>query len=216
MSNAILIIGPSGSGKSSSIRNLDPAQTAIINVLDKDLPFRNSRKMYNKEEKNYQFSDDSKAIITSLRFISKEKEHIKNVIIDDCFYIMANENMNRCYEPGWDKYKDIAYKFYSLLNESKNLRADLNIYFMCLTGTDDDGTIKSRKIGKMINDSYDVEGVFTVILHAIYYEDSYQFLTNRMGNYLARSPLGMFDEKLIDNDLVLVNSKMEEYFCEEE
>lgn len=215
MSNTILILGEPGTGKSSSVRNLDPAETVLINVNDQSLPFRGSRKMYNAEAKNYKTSDHHLKINKWLRYVSEEMEHIKTIVIDDAQYIMANEYMRRSSETGWIKYSEIAYNFWTILKCASDLRDGLNIYFLSHSEEDERGFFKAKTIGKVLNDKIRIEGMFPMILHSIVQDGQYRFYTNIETCYLGKSPMGMFEDKLIDNDLVLVNSKIEEYFCEE-
>ena len=102
MSNTVLILGQSGSGKSTSIRTLDPETTFILSILDKPLPFRGYKKKYNAELKNYYSTDDYRAILSYIKAIDERRPEITTLVIDDLFYLMSNEFMNRVMERGFD------------------------------------------------------------------------------------------------------------------
>lgn len=219
MSNTTLIIGESGAGKSSSLRNLDPSETYIINVLDKPLPFRGYKKNYWRSTKenpngNYFPSDEAHKIIGCIKAVN-DKPHIKNLIIDDFQYIMANEFMRRALERGYDKFSDIAKQAWAIIKELTLTRPDLFCFVLSHSEIDITGKVKCKTIGKMLDDKITLEGMFTVVLHAQVIDGQYKFLTQNNGMFMAKSPLGMFDESLIDNDLQIVRDKMTQYFEEE-
>lgn len=211
MSNTILIIGGSGSGKSFSFRNLDPAETVIISVSDNIFSFPKGRSMYNEEKKNYKTSDNYQQIINWLQHINKNMEHIKTIIIDDSNFIMSHEFMERACEKKYEKFTEIGQKFWKIVSTANNLRSDLNVYFTIHSEVGPDGIIKAKTIGKMLDEKATLEGEFDLTLHAIMKDDQYKFLTNRWNNYLAKSPYQMFESLFIDNDLVLVNKQIEQY-----
>lgn len=219
MSNTTLVIGESGSGKSTSLRNLIPDETYIINILDKPLPFRGYKKHYRSSTKdnpmgNYYATDDSSTLLRCIKAVNK-REDIKNLIIDDFQYVMCNEFMRRALEKGFDKFSDIAKQAWSIIKELTETRLDLYCFVLSHSETDINGRVKCKTIGKMLDDKITLEGMFTVVLHSQIADGQYKFLTQNNGTHIAKSPLGMFDEKLIDNDLQLVREKMIEYFEEE-
>jgi ABC-type dipeptide/oligopeptide/nickel transport system ATPase component len=135
MSRLIGIVGPSGSGKSTALRNLDPKSTYVINVLGKDLPFKNSGKMYNANSKNYFASESYSEIIGILKAISEKREDIKTIVIDDIGFLMQTEFFNRASEKGYDKFSEIGQHMFQVLNTAKSLRNDINV--VCLYHTED-------------------------------------------------------------------------------
>src|SRR5688572_11804754 len=220
MSNTILIIGESGSGKSTSIRNLNPLETVIINVLDKPLPFKGFKKNYIKtatEDKkvNYFATDEAAKIKAAIDKINTTRPEVKNIIIDDFQYIMANEFMRRALERGFDKFSEIGQKTWDLIKHISQGREDINCFILSHSDTDQSGKIKCKTIGKMLDDKICVEGMFTIVLHALTSDNKYKFLTQNDGTHLAKSPLGMFKEKYIDNDLLEINKAINEYFNED-
>lgn len=211
MSNTTLILGESGSGKSSSIRNLDPSSTFIISILDKPLPFRGYRSKYNSELKNYHASDDYRSILSYINAVNTRRPEVSVLILDDFQYLMANEFMNRSMERGFDKFSDIANHAWSVIKSLTETRDDLRCFVLTHSDIDSQGKSKIKTIGKMLDDKIALEGMFTVILHSMVLDDEYKFLTQNDGNHMAKSPMGMFSEKLIDNDLLSIIGLMKDY-----
>jgi len=214
MSVITLIIGESGTGKSTSIRTLNNEETFIINVLDKPLPFKGYKASY-KPKVNYSTTDKASQILLQIKYINEKMPHIKNVIIDDSQYIMANEFMRRARERGFEKFTEIAQNFWNIVIEAQACRDDLYFFFLSHNELDNSGKYKCKTIGKMLDDKITIEGMFTVVLHAFMEDGSYKFLTQNNGSYIAKSPMGMFKDNVIDNDLLQVKKQMVEYYGEE-
>lgn len=215
MANLTLIIGESGTGKSSSIRNLDPSETYLVNVLDKPLPFKGFKNKYQqKEGGNYACCDNSPRICKIIDTISKERDNIKNVIIDDFQYIMANEFMRRAKERGFDKFTEIAQNAWEIISSAGRARDDLNIFILSHSETSEGGRVKCKTIGKMLDEKITLEGMFTTVLHSLVIDGEYKFLTQNDGKHNAKSPMGMFEDKYIDNDLLSIKQVITNYFGE--
>lgn len=216
MALAILIIGESGTGKSTAIKTLDPKETGIIAVRNKPLPFRGWKKLYypsTKEKRgNYRITNKHTEIIKSLLHISEKKPNIKNVIIDDFQYIMATEFMNRALENGWGKFTEIASHVWDIFDIIDRLRDDLNIFFLSHSEVSEkDGKSRMKTIGKMLNEKITVEGLFTVVLHSDVSNGKYFFKTQSDETTVAKSPMEMFDKPIIPNDLQLVVDSIHKY-----
>lgn len=214
MANTTLIMGESGTGKSSSIRQLDPKETFVINVLDKALPFKNFKKNYTPAIDNignYYATDDASYILKIIENISKNRKDIKNIIIDDFQYIMANEFMRKAREKGYEKFTLIAQQAWKIINQCMIARNDLYIFILSHTEIDSQGRSKVKTIGKMLDDKITLEGMFTVVLHSMIVNKEYKFLTQNNGTHIAKSPLDMFDKELIDNNLLYVKETMMAY-----
>lgn len=216
MANVILVIGESGSGKSTSIRTLDANETFIINVLDKPLPFRGAADKYKKMTKensgNYYPTDDFHKILKAIQYANDEKNNIKNVIIDDFQYIMANEFMRRATERGYDKFTEIAQHAWQIIDACSKSREDMFFFILSHSDEDQNGKVKCKTIGKMLDDKITIEGMFTTVLHSIVSDGKYRFLTQNDGSHIAKSPMGMFENEFIDNDLSFVKTKMIDYY----
>lgn len=219
MSNMILIIGESGSGKSSSIRSLDPDETVIINVLDKPLPFKGFKKKYtsnntDKKKANYIATDNAHKIKECISRINQNKD-VKNIIIDDFQYVMANQFMEKAKERGYDKFTEIGQNAWHIIKTLTECREDMNCYVISHSDVDQNGKVKCKTIGKMLDDKICLEGMFTIVFHALTGENKYKFLTQNDGIHIAKSPMGMFEEIFIDNDLLEINKKINDYFNED-
>lgn len=214
MSNLIVILGESGTGKSTSIRNLNPDETFIINVLNKPLPFRGYKKNYNEEKLNYLESDDYRQINQYLIAINERKENIKTIIIDDFSFLMNNEFMKRCREKSFDKFIEIGSNMFNIMETCKKFRQDLFCFIMCHTEKDHAGIIKPKTVGKMTADYVGISERVSVVLHSQIIDRQYKFLTQHDGTSVAKSPMGMFDDLLIDNDLNYVIESMKNYEME--
>ena len=211
MAEVVAILGRSGTGKSTSIRNLDPGTTFIFGAVNKMLPFKGGRKNYSSENKNIFYTADYKKIFTYLKKLSDKAGHIKTIIIDDSQYLMSDEFMKRASEKSFEKFTEIGKKYYDLIMFCKDLRPDLNIYFLSHTEENDQGTTKMKTIGKMLDDKVTLEGLFTVTLETYVENGKYKFLTQNNGRNTAKSPLEMFDSNMIDNDLVIVEEAIRSY-----
>lgn len=220
-SKLVGIIGATGTGKSTSIKHLNPKETYIINVAKKELPFKGSEKMYNVENKNYKEVDEITEITRLLKTISEKADHIKNVIIEDSNYMMAFRMAEKATEVGYTKFTILAKDMVDLFREARKLRDDLKIFYFTHPETvEDAGEIigyKMKTSGKMLDNQITLEGLFTICLYTLVEENkdgsaTYNFITNRYRKYPAKSPDGMFDKVKIDNNLQIVVDKINEYY----
>ena len=223
----IAIVGESGTGKSSSfgiipeigVKGLNPKETVIINVAGKDLPFRGWKKYYNgkiSEGGNYLESSDAVQITSAIKYISENRPEIKNVIIDDAQYIMAFEFMRKAKESGYGKFADIGVNIAKVVEAARTTRDDLKVYFLWHPETDNTGKKKMKTVGKMVDDYLTLEGLFTVILYTNVGKGAnnkieYTFVTNNDGDSPAKSPVGMFKDLYIPNDLGTISSSIDAY-----
>lgn len=220
MANKILILGESGTGKSTSVRNLDPKETYIIQVVKKDLPFRGWKKNYTKDEfnenreiikeGNLALSSTSDNIIGYLKAISIKREYIKTVIIDDFQYVMSYEFMRRAYEKGYDKFTEIGKHAFDVLESIESLRDDLTVIFLSHIESDQFGKEKMKTIGKMLDNSITPEGLFTIVLKTVCSDGDYFFETQNNGSNTLKSPMEMLELKE-PNDLKIILEKIELY-----
>jgi len=225
MANVCMILGPSGTGKSSSIKGLDPKETVVLNVLRKRLPFKGSNGIYNTENKNLFPVDDYSQVVNLLGSIDKKALHVKNVILEDMTYIMRKEFFKRAKETGYGKFTEIAQHFQQVISTCESMRDDINVFFILHSEAiqSDKTTVgyKVSTVGAMIDSQYNpVEVVPMVLYSAIKYDEkgnaSYGFYTRRCMEGTveipAKAPDGMFEEDFIPNDLGLVVKAMNEYY----
>lgn len=213
MSNAILVIGESGSGKSTAIRTLPPQETFIINVLDKPLPFRGSRKMYPKAEGgkgNLIHTDSFRKIKEILRYVNTQRMDIKYVVVDDLGYTLQNDYMRKAMLKGYEKYTEMGKEFGELIETVKLLRDDLFCFVTMHIATDSQGKTKPKTVGKMVDEHVCIEGHFSYVFHTVVSDGSYRFLTNNDGLHMAKTPLEMFPN-MIPNDMQLIADTIREY-----
>ncbi len=225
--SAIAVVGYSGTGKSTSygqfpeigIKGLNPKETVVINVSGKDLPFKGWNKLYTgkiSEKGNYLETSNADSIAKGIRYINENRTDIKSIIIDDSQYVMSFEIMRRAKEKGYEKFSAIASDMSMILEVCRTVRKDLNIFFLWHPEIGDDGNLKMKTAGKMLDANIALEGLFTIIFYTRIAKTNdgkvqYQFVTNNDGYLPAKSPYGMFKETYIPNDLGLVSELIEEY-----
>ncbi len=207
MANKILILGQSGTGKSTSIRNLDSKETYIIQAVRKDLPFRGWKKNYTKD--NLAVLNDANNIISYMKNISEKAPQIKTIIIDDLQYIMSGEYMRRAKENGFQKFTDIGLNAYNLLTFPDELREDLTVIFLSHIDHNENGE-KMKTIGKMLDDKITPEGLFSIVLKSCCSDGKYYFETQNNGSNTIKSPMEMFETEE-ENDLKIILEKIETY-----
>lgn len=200
MGMPILILGESGTGKTTSLRNFTEGEIAVVNVTGKPLPFRGNFEMLKNT------TDASKI----LAFIKSTKA--KRIIIDDCQYIMSFQYMRRIKENGWDKFNELQSDFFNIIDAVPSLPDDVIVYFLSHIETKDDGRQRIKTIGKMLDEKITIEGMFTTVLKTHVSDGKYYFLTQNSGNDTVKSPLGMFADFAIDNDLKYVDEKIRNYY----
>jgi hypothetical protein len=203
MAQMLLIMGESGTGKSTSLRNCDPATTSVVNPVGKPLPFKNHFEMLNN------VTDASK--IT--RYMKEQAASGKKLlVVDDFQYILAVPYMNRIKETGWDKYNDFGANYFEIIEVCKDLPDDVVVAYMTHLETLDNGLTTVKLIGKLLREKITIEGLFTVVLRTGVNEGKYYFYTQNSGKDTVKSPLGMFPAYAIDNDLNYVADKMRNFY----
>ena len=199
MAVLVMIYGQSGTGKSTSLRNFTNDEVAVINVSGKPLPFRSKLTTYDT---------DSYAKISS----ALGKIERKSIVIDDATYLMVNEFMRTAKVAGYQKYTDMAVNFNSLVAQASQLANDKIVYFLGHSDLKDDGTEHFKTIGKMLDNYVTVEGKFTIVLKTVVQDGKYYFATHNSGQDTVKSPLGMFADNYVDNDLKAVDTVIREYY----
>lgn len=213
MSRVICIAGESGSGKTTSLRNLDPKSTYIVDADRKGLSWRGWKSQYNAENKNYIQTSNIATISTLLKNINEKANHIKIVVIDTINTLMIDDEMARMKEKGYDKWQDLAASVWDLVTNAHLYRDDLTVIFAAHTQTerDDSGYYFTRikTSGKKL-DKIVLESKFTTVLIAKCTDGKYVFETQAR-NSTAKSPMGAFEEFEIENDIQKIITRLEEY-----
>lgn len=213
MARIIGIMGESGAGKTTSMRNLDPTTTYYIDCDKKGLSWRGWKKQYNAEAKNYFSTDKQNEVLTIMQGINDKRPNIKTIIIDTLNGIMVADEMRRSKEKGYDKWMDLAVSVYGIIDYALTMREDITVIFVCHSQTirDDSGymftSIKTngQKLSKI-----GLETKFPIVLYAKCIDGNYLFETQ--ANFsTAKTPMGMFAEKTIPNDIAEVLKAIEEY-----
>lgn len=223
---SIAIVGKSGTGKSTSIssipelgiKGLNPKETVVINVAGKDLPIRGWKKLYTgkiNEGGNYLETSAADTIAQAITYISTSRKDIKNIVIDDGQFIMSFEFMQRAKEAGYGKFADLGVNLGKVVRAAKDAGNDLKVFFLWHPEEDKDTGFKMKTVGKMVDDYLTLEGLFTVILYTsvekVENKMKYYFVTNNDGKHPSKSPVGMFPDLKIPNDLGLVTEMIDKY-----
>ena len=199
MAIPVLILGESGSGKTYSIRNLDPTTTGILSVEKGRLPFKGDFKVV----KNATYSTIEQAL---------KRGTMSTYVIDDSQYLMVNEEFDRLRETGYGKYADMALNFRNLIHMvNKEMPENIVVYFLHHTQVTNDGSVKAKTIGKMIDEKLTLEGCFDIVLMAKILNGEHVFQTKGETGTTVKSPAGMFDTDYIPNDLALVSKAIADF-----
>lgn len=195
----VLVLGASGSGKSTSMRNFEPDEVGIFNVAGKPLPFR--KKIPKVDNATYE----------KIYKVLKEPK-LKKYVIDDSQYLMAFESFDHAKETGYGKFTNMALNFRNLIDFIiRGTPNDVIVYMLHHTELSDDGKLKAKTLGKMLDNQITVEGLFSIVLLCQVEGSEHFFITNSDGSNPAKSPMEMFEMK-IDNDLKMVDTTIREYY----
>ncbi|CNH34139.1 AAA family ATPase [Yersinia pekkanenii] len=213
MGTATLILGESGTGKSTSLRNLNPDDCLLIQVVRKRLPFKSN---------NWQPWDATKktgSIIAThdwsliREVINRATKYGKKiVIIDDFQYVMCTEFMETVNDKGFDKFAKMGLHMWEIIKAAQDAPDDLRIYFMAHTEETNLGRVKMKTIGKMLDEKVTVEGMFTIVLRTTVHDGQYFFTTQNNGYDTVKSPMGLFETNEIENDLLTVDRDICDYY----
>ena len=213
MSKAICIFGESGSGKTTSMRNLDPNITFYMDCDGKGLSWKGWKSQYSLEKKNYFKTDNPAVVLSLMNKIDKEQMHFKHLVIDTLNGIMIGDEMRRMKEKGYDKWQDLAQSVYEIVDASNKLRDDLTVLLIAHSQTEDDGNgntfTRIKTNGKKLN-KISLETKLTTVLLAKCKEGKYVFET-QANNSIAKSPMGAFDTFEVENDIVKVLEALSEF-----
>ena len=213
MGTATLILGESGTGKSTSLRSVNPNEAILIKPIGKPLPSKS------KEWKAWDAQKKQGTVVTSDKWdmivavIKRAHEYGKRiVIVDDFQYVMSNEFMRRSEEKSFDKFTEIGRHAWEVIKAAQDAPDDLRVYFLAHTEETAMGRVKMKTIGKMLDEKITVEGMFTIVLRTLTRDDQFFFTTKNNGSDTVKSPMGMFETNEIDNDLAHVDATICEYY----
>ncbi|CAG9172497.1 AAA family ATPase [Cupriavidus respiraculi] len=214
MSIATMIIGESGTGKSTSLRNLDPDETLLIQAVKKPLPFRSAgwKPVVKGQGGSVYVTDNSANIVTAMQKTSKEI-----IVIDDFQYVLANEFMRRVTDvetgnAAFAKYNEIARHAWDVLMAASSLPDYKRVYILSHTSTDDFGKTKIKTIGKLLDEKIVMEGLVTIVLRTAVQNGEYTVSTKNNGQDTVKAPLGLFESDHIENDLAMVDAAIADYY----
>ena len=199
MSILVMIYGQSGTGKSTALRNFEPEDVAIFNVSGKPYPFR--KKLPTKVTNQYGEIANMLPKITA-----------PSIVIDDATYLMVDEFMRNAKVTGYQKYTDMALNFNNLVEFARKMPNDKIIYFLGHSDQMDDGREHFKTIGKMLDNYVTLEGKFTIVLKTVVKDGQYMFSTHNNGMDTVKSPMDMFEDDLIPNDLKAVDDAIRAYY----
>lgn len=207
MSIATLVLGQSGTGKSTSFRNMDPTKTLLIQVVSKPLPFKSKAWKPVKDGGNIIVSASSQEICAAMR-----KTQRPIILVDDFQYLLATEFMDRAHEKGYDKFTEMARHYYDVLTTATTLPAEKRVYLLSHTDTSESGQVKAKTIGKLLDEKITVEGLVTIVLRTHVINGQYVFSTRNNGADTVKTPLGLFEDEHIPNDLMAVDQAIASYY----
>ena len=208
MSIATMILGTSGTGKSASLRNMNPADTLLIQTIPKPLPFRSSAWRLVKDGGNVIVSALADTIINAMHKTSRPI-----VVIDDFQYLLAVEFMARASETGYGKFTEMAKHYFDVLTAAANLAPEKRVYLLSHTDMAENGQVKAKTIGKLLDEKITVEGLVTIVLRTHVINGQYVFSTHNNGQDTVKTPMGMFEAEHIPHDLLEVDKAVVEYYA---
>lgn len=227
MSRVSLVLGESGSGKSTSIENLPPDKTFVVSVVGKELPFRGSETTYKTLDfatgkGNFYASKSTEKIAQVIKWVNKNRPEIKFIVIDDNQYLSLFTYVGRIGEKDWAKFNTIITHTLELVEFLKSLRDDIQVFILqhIEVGEDADGNAQTqaKTMGRFVKEKVTYEGLFTCVLLCDKEEDEEKpgeirhFFWTRKTRSTVKTPRGMFEEQKIPNDLLLVARSIRDYY----
>jgi len=208
MSISAIIIGESGTGKSTSFRNFDKSECLLIQTLKKPLPFKNNWTPVGTEGGNIVVTDSPEQMMKVMEGTKK-----KVIIIDDFQYMIAHEFLKRSAEIGFTKFTEMALHCHQVMVKAGQLEDDdKRVYFLSHSETNEDGRTKFKTIGKLLDEKIVVEGMVSIVLKTFVEEGNFFFSTKNSGSDTVKTPMDMFEESRIPNDLKLVDQSICSYW----
>lgn len=210
MSYACLVLGESGTGKTCSLRNLDPKNTLLIQPVRKPLPFRSTgwKEIKAKGDgNNILVCSNPQAIINCMH-----ASPFDVIVVDDWQYILASMYMAARNVKGFDKFTEIGGAGFDIAKAASELGENKRVYVLAHTTSDEFGNTRIKTLGKLLDDKIVVEGMFTTVLRTHVENGRYLFSTQNSGSDTVKSPMGMFSEQYIENDLAAIDRVICDYY----
>lgn len=210
MSYATLVLGESGTGKTCSLRNLDPKNTLLIQPVRKSLPFRSAgwKEIKAKGDgNNILVCSNPQAIINCMH-----ASPFDVIVVDDWQYILASMYMAARNVKGFDKFTEIGGAGFDIAKAASELGENKRVYVLAHTTSDEFGNTRIKTLGKLLDDKIVVEGMFTTVLRTHVENGRYLFSTQNSGSDTVKSPMGMFSEQYIENDLAAIDRVICDYY----
>jgi len=216
MSVACMILGQSGTGKTTSLRNLNPADVLLIQAVKKPLPFRAKNWVpctKGNPAGSILVTDNAQTIVGAM-----QRTHKPIIVIDDFQYILANEFMRRVLDnetgnAAFAKYNEIARNAWDILMTAGRLADETRVYILAHTQEDDNGRIKAKTIGKLLDEKITLEGLLTIVMRTAVINGQYLFSTQNSGSDTVKTPLDMFTDEHIPNDLAVIDNTITDYYA---
>lgn len=185
---------------------MNPAETLLIQVVKKPLPFKSNWKSVN-DGGNIYHSDNWESIIKAMQKTTREI-----IVIDDLQYLLANEFMTRAHEKGYEKFTEMARHYFDVITAATNLQDYKRVYLLSHTDVSEQGQVKAKTIGKLLDEKITIEGLLTIVLRTHVINGQYVFSTKNNGSDTVKTPIGLFDDDHIENDLMAVDKAIKEYY----
>lgn len=185
---------------------MNPAETLLIQVVKKPLPFKSNWKSVN-DGGNIYHSDNWESIIKAMQKTTREI-----IVIDDLQYLLANEFMTRAHEKGYEKFTEMARHYFDVITAATNLQDYKRVYLLSHTDVSEQGQVKAKTIGKLLDEKITIEGLLTIVLRTHVINNQYVFSTKNNGSDTVKTPIGLFDDDHIENDLMAVDKAIKEYY----
>ena len=199
MARIVMLYGESGSGKSASLRNFKPDEISVINITSKELPFKNKIPRID----NAEYVDIANALKNPTK---------KAYVIDDCGYLLSFASLRRASEKGFDKWNEIGENFFRMIEFIiKEVPNDIIVYLTFHEEEGESGKLKAKTVGRMLDNTLFLEGLFTIVIRSVQNERGYRFIVNEP-NSTTKAPIGLFEETEMDNDLKMVDAMIRDYY----
>jgi hypothetical protein len=213
----VMIMGESGTGKTCSLRDFNPDEVLLIQAVNKPLPFKNKFKPWDSVAKKGSIFVTDKSNKICKIIASAPSYGKKIIVIDDYQYTMANEFMRRVLDKetgnaAFAKFNEIARWAWDIVMAAQSAPADIRVYFLTHCVTNDMGETRTKTIGKMLDEKITLEGLFTIVMRSMKTQDGYKFSTQNSGTDTVKTPMGLFDSDLIDNNLADIDRAITQYY----